>query len=347
LVTNDLKQPVDLKNAGDGSGRLFVVERAGVIRVLRDGLVLGAPFLDIRDRVGSGSSEQGLLGLAFHPDYARNGFFFVNYTDASGNTVIARFRVSADQDIADPGTETRLLQVGQPYANHNGGGMSFGPDGYLYISLGDGGLYGDPEENAQNTNTYLGKLLRVDVDNASALPAAPPDNPFANGGGLDLIWAYGLRNPWRFSFDALTGDLYLADVGQNEYEEVNFLPAGTPGGTNFGWDYFEGFHQYEGQPPAGFVHVQPVAEYRHNNGNCSVSGGVVYRGQVLPAWQGVYLYGDYCSGSIWALVRDASGGWVNNIMYRLGASIAAFGVDEAGEVYLVDLNGAIWKLEHR
>jgi glucose/arabinose dehydrogenase len=248
-VASGFDKPLGLTHAGDGSGRIFVVEQAGVVRVIEDGGT-ALPFLDIRDRVGDKSNEQGLLGLVFHLQYPQNGYFYVNYTDTSGDTVIARYRVSADANIADPGTEMRLLQVNQPFANHNGGGLAFGPDGYLYIGLGDGGAAADPSENAQNTNVFLGKLLRLDVDGGSPY-TIPPDNPFVGGGGLPEVWAYGLRNPWRFSFDTLTNDLYIADVGQQEWEEIDFLPAGSPGGVNFGWDIYEGTHLFLGAAKCG------------------------------------------------------------------------------------------------
>ncbi|MEW6094822.1 MAG: PQQ-dependent sugar dehydrogenase [Chloroflexota bacterium] len=332
-VLSGLEQPVDIQNAGDGSGRLFVVEKPGRIRVIANGLALADAFLDIRDRVGDTGLEQGLLGLAFHPDYAGNGYFFVNYTDLDGNTVISRFQVSGDDpNRADPQSELILLRVDQPYPNHNGGGLAFGPDGYLYIGLGDGGSAGDPAGNAQNPNTYLGKMLRLDVDSPEALPE---------------IWASGLRNPWRFSFDLLSGDLYIADVGQNIWEEINFALAGKPGGLNFGWDFFEGLHPYEGQPPAGIAFTDPVAEYSHNDG-CSITGGYVYRGAELPEWQGVYFYSDYCTGNVSGLVRTDAETWQSVILFSIGSSVSTFGVDEAGELYLADFgSGTILRLMRR
>jgi len=335
-------RPVLLTHAGDGSGRLFVVEQAGMIRVVENGSLLAHPFLDIRTRVGSEANEQGLLGLAFHPQYPQNGYFYVNYTDKSGDTVIARFRASADRNLADPGTESRLLYVPQPFGNHNGGGLAFGPDGYLYLGLGDGGAANDPAENAQNVQILLGKLLRLDVD--APPPYIPPGNPFGAPARPE-IWAYGLRNPWRFSFDPLTGDLYLGDVGQNLWEEIDFLPAGTPGGTNFGWDYLEGTHSFEPPVPEGVAVAAPVWEYSHAGVHCSVTGGVVYRGGALPDWYGVYVYGDFCSGNVWGLVRGADGAWQNGLLFQTGRNISSFGVDEAGEVYLVDLQGGIFRLE--
>jgi glucose/arabinose dehydrogenase len=341
-VADGLERPVGLFNAGDGSGRLFVLEQPGTIRIIKEGEVLPTPFLDIVDRVGSGGSEQGLLGLAFHPNYAENGHFYVNYTDRNGNTVIARFSVSDNPDQADPASEVQLLGVEQPFGNHNGGMLAFGPDGYLYLGLGDGGSAGDPFGNAQSLSTLLGKILRIDVDDGDPY-AIPPDNPFASGGGRPEIWAYGLRNPWRFSFDLLTNDLYIGDVGQNQWEEIDFLPAGSPGGANFGWNYREGAHPYEGSPPAGLNLIDPVAEYDHSQG-CSVTGGYVYRGQDLPDWSGVYLYGDYCSGLVWGLLHLPDGSWQNARLFESGARITSFGQDQAGEIYLVDYQGGIYRL---
>ena len=338
-----LQQPVGLVNAGDGSGRLFILEQAGRIRIAQDGELLPDPFLDISNQV-SCCGERGLLGLAFHPDYEQNGEFFINYTDVNGDTVIARYHVSVDDpDRADPGSEEQLLNVAQPYANHNGGETVFGPDGYLYLGLGDGGSAGDPQGNAQSLNTWLGKILRIDANGGDPY-AIPPDNPFADGGGEPEIWAYGLRNPWRFSFDRATGDLYIGDVGQGSWEEIDYLPAGTPGGVDFGWDYLEGSHVYEGEPPAGLDLVDPVAEYSHNQG-CSVTGGVVYRGENLPDWQGVYLFGDYCSGLVWGLVQDANGAWSDEVLFQTKARITSFGEDESGEVYLTDHSGTVYRLE--
>ena len=259
--------------------------------------------------------------------------------------MIARFQVSSDPDRADPNSELRLLGVEQPYANHNGGGLAFGPDGYLYIALGDGGSGGDPQGRAQSLNTLLGKLLRIAVD-AGEPYAIPGDNPLVTGSGLMEIWAYGLRNPWRFSFDSLTGDLYIGDVGQSNWEEVDFLPAGAPGGANFGWDYREGSHNFEGDPPAGVAFVEPVAEYAHTEG-CSITGGVVVRDPRLPELQGVYLYGDYCTGRVWGLLRGADGAWLSQQLFEIKANISSFGEGEDGSVYLVDLQGSVYTLGQR
>lgn len=346
-VVSGLQKPVDLSGAGDGSGRAFILEQPGRILILKNGELLSTPFLDIRQRVGSSSSEQGLLGIAFHPQYAQNGYFFVNYTDRGGDTVVARFQVSADPDQADAGSERVLLRVEQPYPNHNGGGMAFDNDGYLYISLGDGGSAGDPLGSGQSLQTLLGKLLRIDVNQETGY-AIPPDNPFAAGGGLPEIWAYGLRNAWRFSFDRLTGDLYIADVGQNRWEEIDFLPAGAAGGANFGWNYREGSQPYPagGEPPAGLALVDPVWEYGRDQG-CSVTGGYVYRGAALPQMQGIYLFGDYCSGKVWGLLHTPGGEWRQKLLFETGLPVSSFGLDDSGEIYLLDHRGAVLRLEAR
>ena len=248
--------PVTVTNADDGSGRLFIVQQPGQVLILINGTILPTPFLDISDLV-SCCGEQSLLGLAFHPDYANNGFFYVDYTDNAGNTVVARYTVSAkDPNVGDPDSAYAILTQAQPFPNHNGGQITFGPDGYLYIALGDGGSGGDPQENGQNLQTWLGKILRVDI-NSDGFPgdpnrnyAVPPDNPFVGDpNALDEIWAYGVRNPWRFSFDRETGDLFIADVGQNSWEEIDFQPAASTGGENYGWDVLEGMHCFEDDPP--------------------------------------------------------------------------------------------------
>jgi len=329
---------VDLQPVSDGPGRLFIVEKVGRIRVLQDGQLLDTPFLDISDQVGDRGNEQGFLGLAFHPNYAENGLFFVNYTDNNGNTVIARYHGTADPNIADPNSEVALLNVNQPFQNHNGGVLAFGPDGYLYAGLGDGGSAGDPQGNAQSLDTFLGKILRLDVDSGNPY-VVPPENPFGNE-----IWAYGLRNPWRFSFDRETDDMYIGDVGQNNWEEIDFVSAGAPGGINFGWNYFEGNHAYEGTPPQDAQLVPPVAEYSHSQG-CSVTGGYVYRGS-MPEWNGIYLYGDYCSGIVWGLIRS-NGGWFNQVLFEAVGNITSFGQDESGEVYIILDGGQILRLSSK
>jgi len=345
VVVSGLSQPVDMADTGDG--RMLIVEQGGRIRLLVDGTLQADPFLDIRDRVGSSGNEQGLLGLALDPEFLVNGRFYVNYTDKNGNTVISRFVSLPDAVIADPAGEVRMISVAQPYENHNGGGLAFGPDGYLYIGLGDGGSGGDPQGNGQSLETYLGKILRIDVSDDSSAFGIPADNPFVES-EFAATWAYGLRNPWRFSFDRLTGDLYIADVGQNKWEEVNFLAWPYSGGVNFGWNYREGAHVYESSPPEGLVLVDPVWEYGHDQG-CSVTGGFVYRGELLPEWQGIYLVGDYCNGRIWGLLQMSDNTWQSQVLFDgLNARIGSFGQDAKGELYLLSLNsGEVLRLERK
>jgi glucose/arabinose dehydrogenase len=346
MVTGGLVSPIGLANAGDGSHCLFVLEQSGVIQIVQNGNLLPVPFLDIRDRVGSSGNEQGLLGLAFHPDYETNGYFFVNYTDQNGDTVIARYQVSVDNpDRADRSSERHLLNIPQPFPNHNGGMVAFGTDGYLYLGLGDGGSGGDPLDSGQSVNTLLGKILRIDVNGGDPY-LVPADNPFT-GGLAPEIWAYGLRNPWRFSFDRLTGDLYIGDVGQGSWEEISYLPAGSPGGANFGWNVYEGWHPYGGSASsAGGELTFPIFEYGHDQG-CSVTGGYVYRGTALPQWNGVYLFGDYCTGYIWGLLPDGQGGWLSDLLFDGMGQITSFGEDEAGELYLTDRAGIIYRLSSK
>lgn len=344
-VLDGLDRPLDLTNAGDNSGRIFILEQNGRLLAVTPGAQTGSVLLDIRDKISRQGNEQGLLGVAFSPNFAQDRRFYLNYTDLKGNSVISRFRLEQGATQVERSSEQVLLRIEQPYANHNGGGMAFGKDGYLYIGLGDGGSAGDPENRAQSLDTLLGKLLRIDVNGETY--SIPPDNPFANGGGKAEIWAYGLRNPWRFSFDPLSGDLYIGDVGQNKIEEIDYLPAGAPGGVNFGWDYREGSRPYEGQPPAGAVLVDPVWEYTHAEG-CSVTGGVVYRGTLLPEFNGIYLFGDYCSGTVWGLLHDAFGNWHAEALFSTGSQISSFGVDESGEVYILDHGtGKVLKLVRR
>ncbi len=334
-MVSDLNRPIGLTSAYDGSGRLFIIEQRGRILIHNGEGLLDAPFLDIQGRVGSNGSEQGLLGLAFHPDFEINGFFFVNYTDNKGNTMVSRFSISSDPDRADGGSESKVLSISQPFKNHNGGQISFGPQGYLWIASGDGGGGGDPQGNAQKLDSLLGKLLRVDVNQYPY--TVPEENPFGNE-----IWTYGLRNPWRITFDPANGDLYIADVGQNQWEEINYLAVDAPSGANFGWDYLEGSHPYEGSPPLELELTDPIWEYDHSLG-CSVSGGAVYRGSLLD-WQGIYLYSDFCTGLVWGLLQTPDGKWQNQQLFSVGGRIAAIDQDETGEVYLVDLDGSILKL---
>jgi glucose/arabinose dehydrogenase len=335
-----LSSPIGLFESPVVDGRLYVIEQAGVIRTIQDGELLAEPFLDIRGRVSARANEQGLLGMAFHPNYAENGHVYLHYTDLNGNTVISRF--DSGPDRADSDSEAILLGVAQPYANHNGGEIVFGPDGYLYIGLGDGGSAGDPQRNAQNTNSLLGKILRIDVE-AGQPYAIPGDNPFTAGGGAPEVYLFGLRNPWKFSFDSQTGDLYIADVGQNAWEEINYLPAGNMAGANLGWDYLEGTHIYRSAPPPGLELIDPVVEYDHSQG-CSVTGGVVYRGERWQDFNGVYLYGDFCSGRIWGLLQTPEGGWQNAQLFQVPAMIVDFQQDRDGHLYVVDRSGSILRM---
>jgi glucose/arabinose dehydrogenase len=326
---------------------LFIVEKVGRIRVVQVGELAPTPFLDISGRVGSLQSEQGLLGLAFHPDFGANGLLFVNYTDLKGDTVVSRFATSADRGQADPGSEVALLTLAQPAANHNGGHLAFGPDGYLYIGTGDGGAAGDRFGNGQNGQTLLGAMLRIDVDGEPPY-AVPPDNPFVGDPGMrDEIWALGLRNPWRFSFDRLTGEMYIADVGQNRYEEVNYQAVGSPGGMNYGWPIMEGLHCFpQEQPCSQGDLILPVFEYDHSLG-CSVTGGYVYRGREFPELRGIYLFGDYCSGKVWGM-GTGDGLWQVAEVAQSDARLSSFGEDESGEMYLVDMErGDLFKIAAR
>lgn len=332
-------QPIDVVHAGDA--RLFVVEKGGRIKIVdAGGNTTATPFLDIDARVNSIASERGLLGLAFHPDYAENGYFYVNYTDNSGDTRVSRFTVTADPNIADPDSEVILMELNQPYSNHNGGCLRFGPDGYLYIGTGDGGAGGDPENSGQDRQSLLGKMLRIDVDNGNPY-AVPEDNPFAmDDFTLDEIWALGLRNPWRYSFDSETGDLWIADVGQNDWEEIDFQPADSEGGENYGWRCYEGNEPYNTQNCDDFsAYYPPVHVYENSNSiGCSVTGGVVYRGSDYPEAYGWYIYADFCSGRIWALYPNKAGEWVNiELLNTTNSEIVSFGEDTNREMYMVGI----------
>jgi uncharacterized protein (TIGR03437 family) len=342
-VISGLGSLTDIQNAADGTGRLFLVQQNGLIRILRNGALVSQPFLDIRARTVAGG-ERGLLGLAFPQGFAGKQRFYVNYTDRNGNTVIAMYRVTADGDVADSASETVLLNIAQPFENHNGGQLRFGPDGYLYIGMGDGGSGGDPMGNGQNRNARLGKLLRLDVESQPGRAGIPPDNPFVNTAGTrPEIWALGLRNPWRFSFDRATGDLFIADVGQNLWEEVNFTPAASKGGENYGWNRMEGLVCYTaGCSTQGLT--LPVAVYPHADGDCSVTGGFVYRGRISPGLRGAYIYADYCTGRI-RVLRHESGQWVGGVVITSGLLITTFGEDEAGEIYAGTSAGAVLRVE--
>lgn len=343
VVTTGLASPTAITNAGDGSGRLFITEQAGTVRIWNGTALLPTPFLDIHSLV-SCCGEQGLLSVAFHPGYATNGFFYVDYTDVAGNTMIARYRVSGDPNVADPASASILLTILQPYANHNGGQLQFGADGFLYIGMGDGGSGGDPQNHAQNLNDLLGKILRIDVDGGTPY-AVPSSNPFVGiPNTRPEVWAYGLRNPWRFSFDRLSHDLYIGDVGQNLWEEIDFQPASSPGGENYGWRLMEGFHCYNpGTSCDNGTLTLPVLEYGHNP-SCSVTGGYVYRGSSIPQLYGIYLYADYCSGIVWGATHDCSGAWSTTQLVQSPYNISSFGEDESGEVYLTHLGGAVYRI---
>ena len=335
-----LDQPVFLTHAGDGSGRVFIVEQPGRVRIAVDGDLQEAPFADIRAKVGC-CGERGLLSIAFHPEYAENGAVVFSYTNKAGDSVLERYKVSDAGDRIDPATAEVLLTVDQPYSNHNGGLVAYGPDGYLYVGLGDGGGGGDPDGNGQDLGTLLGKILRIDVGPTGDY-AVPPDNPYA-GDVLRRgeIWASGLRNPWRFSFDRATGDLFVADVGQGAWEEVNHQAAESGGGENYGWNRYEGSHDYDRSTVAPDA-VAPVAEYARSSGHCAVTGGYVYRGSDVPALRGFYLLGDYCSGRLWTL-RHEDGTWRLRESIDTELSLSSFGEDEDGELYAVHLGGAVYR----
>lgn len=365
-VVSGLQQPVFATGAKDGSSRLFVCEKTGRVRVIENGALVAAPFLDLSGSVST-DSERGLLGIAFSPQYARTGRFYVDYTDKSGNTVISRFVADASGTKADPASEEVLLRIEQPYANHNGGCVQFGPDKMLWIGMGDGGSGGDPQGNAQSLDTLLGKMLRIDVGESGA-PAngepygIPADNPFANPtdeatAAQPEVWATGLRNPWRFSFDSKTKGLWIGDVGQSQWEEIDFVPAGSSGvpagGLNFGWNTFEASHPY----PAGTSvtvdttrFTMPIIEYDHGAGN-SVTGGVVVRDPAYPGLDGIYLYGDYGSGRVWGARPSSDAGkagapvGVENVeMLSTKYQVVSFGTGDNGEVYLVDFAGAVYRV---
>jgi len=347
LVASGLNRPIYVA-APLGDGRLFIVEQKGTIQLLKDGSIMPDQFLDISAIVTTPSSwsEQGLLGLAFHPDFATNRRFFVHYTDPSGDTVIARYEADAgNPDIAVPSSAEVVLTADQPVSNHNGGSINFGPDGYLYFGFGDGGGAGDPNDLAQDPSTLMGKFIRIDVD---SLPySVPLTNPFVGVASvLDEIWAIGLRNPYRWSFDRSTGDLWIADVGQAFWEEINFQPAASTGGENYGWSYMEGLHCYDPPVDCGADTLNlPVHEYSHDAGECSVTGGYVYRGSAVPELTGYYLFGDYCSNRLWALAYDGSEVTAFlDMTFHLNSTgqidaLAGIGEDGYGELYLVDRNG--------
>jgi glucose/arabinose dehydrogenase len=328
LVTAKLDSPVDVTAPRSEKNKVYVVEQPGRIRVLVNGKLRAAPFLDIRSLVVSGG-EQGLLGLAFHPNYAKNRRLYVNYTDRSGDTRVVEYRADRAGNRVLPATRRQLFSVDQPYANHNGGDVVFGPDGLLYVGMGDGGSADDPENRAQNLSSRLGKLLKIDPLKKGARP---------------VIAAFGLRNPWRFSFDRKTGDLWIGDVGQNAWEEVDFTPRSSPGLENYGWDVYEGFAGHEDkQPnPAGHL-VQPVHAYPHSDG-ISITGGFVYRGTKIPSLKGRYLFGDYGSGTVWSLAPNGSSKATDVRRETTVPQLSSFGEDASGELYATSLTGRLYRI---
>jgi glucose/arabinose dehydrogenase len=312
-IKGRFSRPTHITHSGDGSGTLFVSEQKGRIRTIKDGAVSASPYLDISKRV-SCCGERGLLGTAFPPEFSNKNYFYVNYTDRPGDTVVARYKVDTVSGTAAPESEEIILRVKQPYSNHNGGQIAFGPDGYLYIGMGDGGSGGDPQGHGQNPGSLLGKMLRIDVESGKMSYEIPVDNPFVESRDYrPEIWALGLRNPWRFSFDRETGDLYIADVGQNRYEEIHFQPASSRGGENYGWNIMEGIHCYK-------------------SNNCDTPGLI-------------YFYGDYCSGRIWGLKKKHDG-WTGSPLKDTGFNITTFGEDEKGELYVADYeNKTIYRIE--
>ncbi|HEX9729711.1 MAG TPA: PQQ-dependent sugar dehydrogenase [Gemmatimonadales bacterium] len=326
------------------STRLFLVAQAGAVYVVRNDTLLTAPFLDVRDSVRS-AGERGLLSIAFHPAYATNGYFFVSYTDLNNDSRIVRYTATS-AETADPASGSLVLALDQPFNNHNGGQVAFGPDGMLYIGFGDGGSGGDPLGSGQNPKSLLGSILRIDVDGGTPY-AIPSDNPFVgDAAALPEIWAWGLRNPWRFSFDRLAGDLYIADVGQNAWEEVNVQRASSPGGENYGWNVMEGCHCYAATSCDMQDKILPVIEYSHEEG-CSVTGGFVYRGSAVPILTGRYLYADYCSGWVRSFTFEAGratnvGAW--SALAPPGAFVTSFGEDARGELYVMTAAGGLYRI---
>ncbi len=345
-----LSSPVDITNPGDGTPRLFIVQQGGTIRVFDGTSLLSTPFLDIHTIITSGG-ERGLLSLAFHPNYETNRYFFVYYTNLSGDITIARYQTQAgNPNLADAGSAVVLMNIPKPFSNHNGGDLNFGPDGYLYFGTGDGGSGGDPNNYAQTGTSLLGKMIRIDVSNFSSSPYyfIPSDNPYNSDPTVDdRIWALGLRNPWRWSFDRLTNDMWIADVGQNAWEEVNFRTAGTSGGINYGWRCYEGLAPYNtsGCQPQG-SYISPIFVYPHNvsTGGFSITGGFVYRGSEYAQLQGYYICADYVSGNVWLINPNGSGGWTTRMQTGLAGSISGFGEAENGTLYAVSLSGGIYKV---
>lgn len=354
-VVTGLNSPLLMAVPPDGSGRLFVGEQDGVIFIIDNGKLIDTPFLDIGelltdDVFQGGYTERGLLGMAFHPDFKTNDTFYLYYINKQNETIIARYRVSKeDRNRADPNNTGVILTVKHPYENHKGGQIAFGTDGYMYIGIGDGGSLGDPHGNGQNLGVLLGKILRIDVNKTEGnnLYAIPPDNPFVGSkdGARPEIWAYGLRNPWRFSFDTKTSDLYIGEVGEASFEEVNFQPSGSKGGQNYGWNKYEGGSPFaQGVTMDGISKTTlPIFIYPHTLG-CSITGGYVYRGKSLPELEGTYFFGDYCFGRVWITKRNAEGKFSTQLWMNTERQISAFGQDADGEVYLIDFKGSVLKL---
>lgn len=337
-----LNRPTDVRSTGDD---LLITERFGLIRVYRAGELLAEPALDLRHLVGSDQAEQGLLALSPDPQFDVNRLIYLYYTDLEGDSVLARYSLPADRTPADPKSGEVILRIDQPYANHNGGGMAFGPDGYLYLGVGDGGGNGDPKGNGQKLDTFLGKLLRIHPQSPAGY-RIPDDNPFQDEpAAFPEIWALGLRNPWRIAFDSRSGDLYIGDVGEFRYEEINRLPAGL-GGVNFGWNTWEGLHAFEGDLPSSEF-MDPVAEYGHSLG-CAVTGGAVVYDPRLPSWSGVYLYGDSCSGNVWGLRQSVGEAARPRLLFQSGLHITSFGSNHDGRVYMLDYDdtqGGLFRLD--
>ena len=354
-VADGLAYPTSVAHAGDGSGRLFVTEQRGTIRVVKNGALSPDYFLDIRPDVEC-CGEQGLLGIAFHPDFAANGYFYVDFIDRDGDTVVARYHTAPHGKQADRDSRKVILRITQPTPIHNGGQLQFGPDGYLYIGTGDGGSFSrggdgsgkDTKNHAQRLDTLLGKILRIDVDHGDPY-AIPPANPFVRtAGARKEIWARGLKNPWRFSFDRLTGDLYIGDVGRARWEEIDVQPHDSPGGENYGWHLMEGpacFYLSHDCNPGGALTL-PAIQYSHDRG-CAVIGGYVYRGKRIPALNGQYLYADFCTGKIWGAARGKDGGWSSRLLLDSAYQITSFGEDDEGELYVTHRDkkeGAVYRL---
>lgn len=340
-IFTGLNRPVDYIDANDGSGRFFVVQQSGQVLISSGGELLAAPFLDIGNMVSTGN-EQGLLSIALDPGFSENGRVFVSYTDSAGDSQIVRYAVSeSDANQLDPNSATTILSLDQPYENHNGGNIVFGPDGYLYIGFGDGGSQGDPDGRAQNPGILFAKILRIDVSGDQEPYGIPADNPFVNDASFaPETFAWGLRNPWRFSFDRETGDLWIGDVGQSTIEEIDLIPAGTSG-QNFGWSIMEGNECYNAPSCDQTGLTLPVDQYTHDYG-CSVTGGYVYRGSAIPDLVGTYLFADYCTGYLWGLTANGDGSYSASGTLETGMTPSSFAQDASGELYFIDLAGAIY-----